>query len=76
MKAKIKFEAGPARAIRAASLLGLRRLKGSNMTGFPQPKPTKIRAMVPRGSRWALGLRVSLPWIEGVGSPKWSAIQA
>ncbi len=68
--ARMRLEAGPARLIRAASLRGLLRLKGSNWTGLPQPKRVMSIIRVPRGSRWATGFRVSLPWERGVGSPK------
>lgn len=36
-KASNKFEAGPAKDIRAESLLGFFKLYGSNSTGFAQP---------------------------------------
>ncbi len=49
--ARIRFEAGPARAIRAESRLGCFRLKGSKGTGLPQPKRKRTNIMVPTGSR-------------------------
>jgi len=74
--ARMRLEAGPESEIRAASLLGLRKLKGSNWTGLPQPKETNNNMMVPSGSRWAIGLSVNLPISLGVGSPSLSAINA
>lgn len=70
------LETGPARAIKLVSFLGFLRLKMSNCTGLPQPNPKNRRVKVPRGSRWARGLRVNLPWDLGVGSPSLSATRA
>ena len=55
----IRLEKGPAKEIIAASFLGCLRLKGSKGTGLPQPKPTRRKRSVPRGSRWERGLRGS-----------------
>jgi len=74
--ARIKFEAGPARAIRAESRLGCLKLKGSKGTGLPQPNLKSTSMIEPTGSRWAMGFKVTLPWREGVGSPSLSAIKA
>ena len=78
--AKPRLLIGPASAISIMSLFGLRRLKGSNGAGFPQPKtkdePDKTKNngnKIPKGSRWAKGLIVSLPLRRGVGSPSLSA---
>ena len=73
MVAKIRFEAGPARAIRAESLLGCFKLKGSKGTGLPQPNLKRSNIIVPTGSRCFKGFRVTLPSREGVGSPSLSA---
>lgn len=49
--AKIKFEAGPAKAIIAESRFGFRRLNGSKGTGLPQPKRNRSNIILPTGSR-------------------------
>ena len=59
--ARMRLEAGPARAIRAESLLGCLKLKGSKGTGLPQPNLNSSNIMVPTGSRWAIGFRVTRP---------------
>ncbi len=59
--ARIKFETGPARAIKAVSRLGCLRLKGSKGTGLPQPKRNKTNMIEPTGSRCLRGLRVTRP---------------
>jgi hypothetical protein len=74
--ASIRLDPGPAQEIKAVSRRGLRRLKGSMGTGFPQPKRKKRSIKVPIGSRWAKGLRVNRPLNRAVGSPNRSAIQA
>lgn len=51
MVARIKFEAGPAKAIKAESRLGCLRLKGSKGTGLPQPNLKRTSMTVPTGSR-------------------------
>lgn len=68
--ARARLEAGPAKDIIAESRLGFCKLKGSNCTGFPQPKRTRKSIRVPSGSRWARGFRVRRPWMRGVGSPR------
>lgn len=45
----MKLVPGPAIEMRAASLLGLLKLKGSNITGFPQPNPTRNNNIIPIG---------------------------
>src|SRR3990167_2674699 len=52
-----KFDAGPAKEIRAPSFRGFFRLKGSNCTGLPQPKPKKRRNMAPYRSICTSGFR-------------------
>ena len=42
-------------------------------TGFAQPKPTRISAVVPIGSKWASGFSVSRPMFYAVGSPSFFA---
>jgi len=74
--AKIRLLVGPARAIRAESRLGWRRLKGSKGTGLPQPKRKTRSIKVPIGSRCLRGLREILPSRLAVGSPSLSAIKA
>ncbi len=74
--ARRMFESGPAREIIAASFLEFRRLKGSNSTGFPQPKRNNRSIIKPIGSMCAMGLSVSRPCILGVGSPNLSAATA
>ena len=71
-----KLLAGPAKEIIAESFRGFLRLKGSIITGLPQPIWNINKARVPIGSRWARGLRVSRPSIRGVGSPSLSAARA
>lgn len=66
----MRLEAGPAKEMIALSLLGSRRLNGSNGTGLPQPNPAKRRSSVPIGSKCARGLSVSLPISLAVGSPR------
>lgn len=68
--------AGPAREIRAMSVLGFLKLWGSKLTGLPQPKPKNNSIRVPIGSRWARGFRVTLFCDRGVGSPSLSAVRA
>ena len=68
--AKMKLEMGPASEITAASRLGFFKLKGSKLTGFPQPKPKKSRNSSPMPSIWTNGFSFSLPASLGVGSPK------
>ena len=46
--------------------LGFSKLRGFIGTGFAQPKPKRIIAMVPIGSKCARGLRVSLPCLSAV----------
>jgi len=73
-KARMTLLAGPARAIRAVSFLGFLRLYGSKGAGLPQPNRPVIRMVsVPKGSKWAKGLRVRRPKARGVGSPNRSA---
>lgn len=73
---RIMFDPGPAREIKAASLLGFFKLKGSIGTGLPQPKRKINKAKVPKGSRWARGFKVRRSLILGVGSPSLSATKA
>ncbi len=42
-----RLDNGPAKEISILSFLGFFRLKGSNMTGLPQPKPTATRKKIP-----------------------------
>lgn len=70
------FDKGPAKEMIAASRRGFSRLKGSNWTGFPQPKRKRRSIKVPRGSRCFKGFKVRRPWILGVGSPRRSAVSA
>lgn len=73
--------AGPAKETKAISFLPSRKLKGSTGTGFAAPKTTgepeiiksRGRAMLIIGSMWLFGLRVSLPIMRAVGSPRRSA---
>lgn len=74
--ARMMLVVGPAREIRAESRRGFSKLKGSNWTGFPQPKRKSTSMAVPRGDRWANGFRVRRPWERGVGSPRRSAVKA
>lgn len=76
MVARIRLLAGLAKEIKAESLLGFCRLYESTGTGLPQPNLVKRMAKVPKGSRWAIGFKVNLPFILGVGSPSLSAIKA
>lgn len=72
---------GPARAVRAVSFFGSRKLKGSIGTGLAAPKmmpaPEIIRikgkTIVIRGSMWGRGSRVSRLDNLAVGSPSRSA---
>ncbi len=57
----IRLEAGPARPIHTAPLLGCFRYVGLNCTGFPQPKPAKSKKSVPIKSRCRKGLRDRRP---------------
>lgn len=74
--AKMRLLVGPARAIKAESRLGWRRLKGSKGTGLPQPKRKTRSIKVPTGSRCLRGLREILPSRLAVGSPSLSATKA
>ena len=89
MMAMIKFDAGPARDIRAASRLGFLRFQGLKGVGLAQPKrkngPEVTRLImirksgkmtVPSGSICTIGFRLTLPWCLAVGSPSLFAIQA
>jgi len=73
MVARSRLDTGPASEMRAESFLGFRRLKGSNWTGLPQPKPTNKSMRVPRGSKCTSGFRDIRPMSRGVGSPSLSA---
>ena len=73
----VRLAKGPARETIISSRRGWRKLKGSIGTGLAQPMvgmPVKMlirgKIIVPKGSRWALGLRVSRPRDRGVGSPR------
>ena len=74
--AKIKLETGPAKDTSAESLLGFFKLIGLNGTGFPHPKPSSNKNMVPTGSKCAPGFRVILPIFLAVLSPKAFATNA
>ena len=74
MKARSKFEAGPAKAIFIISFVGFLRLKGLTGTGFAHPKPTKKIINVPIGSRWFIGLMFVLFNLYEVSSPSLKAI--
>ena len=67
--ANIKLDKGPAKDIKAESLLIFFKLNGLNGTGLPHPKPVKSRNIIPSGSKCALGFRVTLPNFLGVSSP-------
>lgn len=69
IKANSRFEAGPANAIFIMSTLGFAKYLESTGTGFAQPKPTNKIISEPKGSRWAIGFKVNLPWCFAVGSP-------
>ena len=70
IRAKKKFVIGPASDTVKLSHLGLVKLRELIITGLPQPKPAKRRKIVPKRSKWSIGLRLSLPMSFGVGSPK------
>ncbi len=79
--AMTKFDNGPARATRRRSREGLRKLKGLTGTGFAQPKtkpvPVRIKnagnRIVPIGSIWLIGFKLTRPSTRAVGSPSLSA---
>lgn len=71
-----KFDIGPAKDIKAASLFGFFKLKGLKGTGLPQPNPMNNKSIVPIGSKWAFGLRVKRPISLAVLSPSLSATNA
>jgi hypothetical protein len=71
-----KFDTGPAKDIKAASLFGFFRLKGLKGTGLPHPNPINTRSNVPIGSKWAFGFRVKRPMSLAVLSPSLSATNA
>ncbi len=76
-----KLVTGPAKAVRAVSFLGSRKLNGSIGTGFAAPNiiPAWVmayingRAIVINGSICGRGSSVSLPNSLAVGSPDRSA---
>jgi len=74
--ASMRLDVGPARAIKAESLLGLCRLMGLKGTGLPQPNPANKSRTDPTGSRCARGFSVTLPNNLAVSSPKKSATLA
>lgn len=84
-KAMSKFDKGPAMVIKMSSLLRVFGLGSEILTGFPQPNIAKIWApkiiikgsrIVPMGSMWARGSRVTRPSARGSGSPSLSAVIA
>src|ERR687897_325347 len=68
-RATTKLAAGPARPTMMPPNRRLRRAVGVTGTGRPPPKPARIRAMEPSGSRCLIGLRVRRPWERAVWSP-------
>ena len=77
--ARIKLPVTPARwtiMFMILGLLNLFSLFGLYMTGLPHPNPAMRSRIVPTGSRCAIGLKVSLPILRGVGSPSQSATNA
>ncbi|MDR3135280.1 MAG: hypothetical protein LBU69_04210 [Deltaproteobacteria bacterium] len=71
------MDKGPARATRDKSLRPFLKFLLSMGTGFAQPiKPVSTMTMVPIISRWAKGLRVTLPLFLAVSSPNIEATQA
>jgi hypothetical protein len=76
------FASGPAAEIQRLSCRGFLRLKGFTGTGLAQPKGgafIKTRRSgsrtVPKGSIWAIGLRVTRPMLRAVSSPNFEAAQ-
>ena len=65
-----RFDSGPARAMTTLSRLGCAKFRGSNETGFAQPKPAMTINKKPIGSK------VSLPSAFAVPSPSLYAASA
>ena len=67
--AKIKFDAGPAKATFIMSTRGFEKLTGFIGTGLAHPNPTNNIIKDPIGSKCARGLRVKRPFLAAVWSP-------
>lgn len=90
-RAMARLERGPAAVMIISSLIRVFGLGSDISTGFPHPsrampmEPPKMsgpkmiskgKKTVPSRSMWASGLRVTLPWCAGSGSPLLSAAKA
>ena len=56
-----KFDAGPAKEMSAPSFRGFFKLKGSNCTGLPQPKPKREETWLHTNQYAQAGSKISCP---------------
>ena len=70
IKASKKFEAGPAKAVKAISRFAFLKYLESTITGFAQPTRNRSKAIKPKGSICFSGFKDNRPYAFGVGSPK------